>query len=169
MGNIRRLRKGEAALYRSIRLESLKESPAAFASTYESALIRDDESWAAQADAASEGHDRAIFMAFADRPVGLAGLYRIGDSPSVGELIQMWIAPDYRGGSLAAALLDHLFEWASRHQFRSVQAEVAEGNPRALHFYEKYGFRRLESGLGGRLLTKKVGQKPDHRSATLLP
>lgn len=156
MHTIRRLNPGEHAIYRNIRLEALKESPEAFATTYESALTRDDESWVDQADTAAQGGDRAIFLVLTDRPVGLAGLYRDSENPSNGELIQMWIAPDHRGGTAANNLLDYIFQWASKHSFTTIRAEVTDGNLRALRFYEKYGFQKIESS-GGTLLSKLVG------------
>ncbi|MEO5916236.1 MAG: GNAT family N-acetyltransferase [Luteolibacter sp.] len=158
MHAIRRLNPGEASLYRAIRLEALKESPEAFGSTYQSALERDDASWVAQADASARGEDRATFVVLTDRPVGLAALYRIPEHPDQGELLQMWIAPDLRGGSAAADLLDSVFQWASTRSFRIIRAEVTAGNGRAFRFYEKYGFRPVDPAGGGTILTKEVGQ-----------
>lgn len=158
MHTIRRLRPGESAIYRSLRLEALKESPEAFATTYDSALIRDEESWIAQADASAQGDDRATFLVWDAAPVGLAAIYRDAARPSVGELLQMWIAPSHRGGSTAANLLDHLFRWASARSFESIRAEITPGNLRALRFYEKYGFQPIDSGSGTTLLSKPVEQ-----------
>jgi len=158
MHTIRRLNVGEAPLYREIRLESLKESPEAFATTYESALKRDDSSWIEQADASAHGDDRATFVVLTDRPIGLAAVYRDPHQPLQGELVQVWIASAYRGTSVATELMDHLFEWASRHTFRTIRAKVTEGNLRARRFYEKYGFQPIASEGDGTLLTKKVEQ-----------
>ena len=154
---IRRLNVGEALLYRAVRLESLQDSPAAFLTTYEFASARDDESWVAQADASAQGSDRATFVVLADRPIGLGALYRDPDEPARGELIQMWVSADHRGTSLAAELLDHIFEWASRHRFCSIRAQVMAGNSRAFRFYEKYGFEPGASKDGHATLTKEVG------------
>lgn len=109
MYSIRRLNVGEAELYRTIRLESLRDSPQAFSSTYESALNRDSDSWTNQADEAALSGDRAIFIVLTDCPIGLAGIYRDPENHCCGELLQMWVSPPYRGSSLAAGLLDHLF------------------------------------------------------------
>lgn len=155
---IRRLNIGEAAVYRSLRLEALKDSPEAFSTTYESALERDDNSWISQADSSAHGNDRATFIVFDDRPIGLAALYRDSDIPSEGELLQMWIAPSHRGGGVAADLLDHLFRWAANHSFTSIRAEVTQGNLRALRFYKKYGFQPISSEARDLLLTKPVEQ-----------
>jgi len=152
MHTIRRLNLGEAALYRKVRLEALRESPEAFATSYESALERSEESWIAQADGSSQGDDRATFLVMGDQPIGLAGLYRDGNDPSAGELIQMWISPDHRGSAAAAELLEHVFTWAAECGMRTIRAEVTEGNTRALRFYEKHGFRQTDG-----LLVKAVG------------
>lgn len=157
MHTIRRLFLGEAATYRRIRLEALKESPAAFATTYDSALSRDEASWVAQADSSAQGDDRAIFLAWDDHPIGLAALYRDAENRSTGDLLQMWIAPSHRGGSAASDLLDHLLQWASMRAFTSIRAEVTSGNTRALRFYEKYGFQTIPSATGVILFAKPVG------------
>lgn len=137
---IRRLEKGEGELYRSIRLEALRESPEAFSSSYEAALGRDMESWEQQADEAAKGNDQAIFIAQRDQPIGLVGLYRDPENPSQGELVQMWIAPSERGSGIAEDLLNQLFAWAAGHDYEIVVAEVTDGNRRALRFYQKCGF-----------------------------
>lgn len=157
---IRRLNIGEGDLYRRVRLESLEESPDAFASTYEAALDRSEESWSSQADASASGTDRATFIVLSDRPVGLAAIYRMDDPPEEGELLQVWVAPGCRGGTVAGDLVDALFHWASGHGFEAIRAEVTSTNERALRFYEKYGF--LPRGAGNttvdpnRILIKNV-------------
>ena len=160
MHTIRRLNVGEAAVYRSLRLEALQDSPEAFSTTYESALERDHDSWVVQADSSALGSDRATFVVFDDRPIGLAALYRDSGASPVGELLQMWIAPSHRGGAVAADLLDHLFRWAANHSFTSIRAEVTQGNLRALRFYGKYGFQPLSSEAGAIQLTKPVDPAP---------
>jgi ribosomal protein S18 acetylase RimI-like enzyme len=158
---VRRLMKGEAGLYRAVRLESLKESPEAFATTYESALARDADSWRAQADGSAEGRDRATFVAITGRPVGVGALYRDQDGSAAGELIQVWVAPECRGGPVAAELLEAIFEWAAANGFETIRAEVTAGNARALRFYEKHGFLRAEepaaAGESAHRLVKRVG------------
>ncbi len=138
---IRRLKKGEANLYKAIRLAALKDAPDAFVSTYESALLRSEESWNEQADGTGEGGERATFIAFDDaKPVGMAALYRNGNDSRSGELLQMWVSPDSRGNGIAADLLDAIFDWAASNEFAEVRAEVIRMNRRAIRFYEKHGF-----------------------------
>jgi ribosomal protein S18 acetylase RimI-like enzyme len=156
----RRLNPGEGHLFKAVRLEALRESPEAFSSRYEEAVARSDESWADQADSSAVGPNRATFVTLDDQPVGLAALYRHENAPDVGELVQMWIAPDLRGGSVANDLLRCVFQWASSQRVAFVKAEVMKSNARALRFYEKFGFsisadHDTESSV---LLTKAVEQ-----------
>lgn len=144
---IRRIQIGEADLFRQVRLAALQEAPYAFASTYESALRRSAESWREQADSTAQGSDRATFFVFSDEaPIGIAALYRLQNQADVGELLQVWIAPEYRGKRAAWSLMDTLFKWAGDHRFRTIIARVARENIRAVRFYRNYGFAQTDEG-----------------------
>ena len=156
---IRRLKLGEAELYKAIRLTALKDAPEAFSSTYESALLRSQESWAEQADRTAEGSDRATFLAFHNaNPIAMAAFYRCERDSNAGELLQMWVSPESRGGQIGANLMDVVFKWASFNGFTEVRAEVIRTNHRAFRFYEKYGFRSEQKLTNGdiAMLIKKV-------------
>ncbi|MES2470094.1 MAG: GNAT family N-acetyltransferase [Verrucomicrobiota bacterium] len=156
----RRLNPAEGDLYRAVRLEALRESPEAFASRYEDAVACSDRSWADQADSSATGSNRATFVTLEDQPVGLAALYRDENDTDVGELIQMWVAPEVRGGAVAADLLLEVFRWAKSNRFAFVKAEVMKTNARALRFYEKSGFTHSADNpaTSSVILTKRVGQ-----------
>ncbi len=168
MVSIRRIRLGEASLFKQIRLEALLDSPSAFGSTYESARQRSAESWQRQADSTAQGSDRATFLAFADddpdRPIGIMALYRNEDGTGVrsksGELLQVWVSPQYKGHGVAAAILEAVCVWAGRNDFDTIVAGVASGNTRALSFYKKHGFRQTSSVAPGEsdglLLVKEI-------------
>jgi len=162
MSTTRRLNIGEAELYRSVRLKSLQESPDAFSSRYEDAVTRSEESWRDQADSSALGSDRATFIIDDNGAVGLAALYRDADDTKVGELIQMWVAPEKRGGSAASCLIDEIFQWASDNNFSRVKAEVETSNSRAIRFYKKLGFTESDDqashSSSSILLTKDVEQ-----------
>ncbi|SHI53615.1 Ribosomal protein S18 acetylase RimI [Rubritalea squalenifaciens DSM 18772] len=137
---VRRIRDDEGALYREMRLAALKDSPQAFASTYEDALQRSDAWWQEQTRAAAAGPDRAIFLALDADPVGMAALYRDLDQPRQGELFQMWVAPERRGSGCARELLECALRWAEENGMTQVRAEVKQGNERVLAFYLANGF-----------------------------
>ena len=158
---IRRLEVGESDLYKRIRLASLKEAPYAFSSTYESAQKRSTESWREQADNSAQGPDRAAFIVFSEnKPIGLAAIYRSPINSESGEIIQVWISPEYRGKQVSKELLDKIFIWARENRFQKIEAKVIQGNEQALRFYKKYGFEinRTENndGVEEVVLTHKV-------------
>ena len=165
---IRRLKMGEAQLFKDVRLEALRESPNAFSSRLADAMSRSDESWCEQADASAMGCNRATFIMLDDQPVGLAALYRCEDASDEGELIQMWIAPEKRGGSAATKLIDEIFRWAVANGFSRVRAEVLNTNSRALRFYEKIGFTKSKNqsnhSASSVVLTKVVEQAVEPNS-----
>ena len=142
MISVRRILIGEGELFRQMRLASLSEAPYAFLSTYKSALERSAESWTAQADHSADGPNRATFFAFSgDSPIGIAALYRDPDRADTGEILQVWVSPEYRGTGAAVTLLDAVFDWARENGFRRILANVTRTNDRALRFYLRYGFK----------------------------
>ena len=142
---VRRIQIGEGDLFKRIRLTSLRESPAAFVSTYESALNRTSDSWSQQADSTAQGSDCATFIAFSgESPIGIAALYRDKEIIDIGEVFQVWVSPEYRSKGVAVDIMDAVFRWAGENRFRAIRAIITKGNERALRFYRKYGFNVLD-------------------------
>jgi RimJ/RimL family protein N-acetyltransferase len=145
---IRRIQPGEADLFRQIRLKSLQEAPYAFSSTYDSAIRRSAESWREQAESTAQGSDRATFIAFTEGvPIGITALYRLESQAEVGEVLQVWVSPEFRGTGVARDLMDVVFKWAGENNFRRIIAGVTKVNARALKFYTKYGFSVMDESL----------------------
>jgi GNAT superfamily N-acetyltransferase len=145
MVSIRRIQLGENEIFKRIRLAALRDSPSAFATTYESAVNRSADSWREQVDSTAQGSDRATFIAFSDDlPIGIAALYRDKDRMDVGEVLQVWVAPEFRSKGVAQKILDAVFQWAGENGFCIILATITKGNERALHFYLKYGFKDLD-------------------------
>ena len=158
---IRRLQVGEVDLFKQVRLMALQEAPYAFPATYAATLQRSAESWREQADRSAEGPDRATFIVFSnDLPIGMAALYRDEDKVNVGELLQVWVSPEYRGTRAVWDLIDEIFKWASENGFHRIIAGVTKGNARALKFYTNYGFSIIDelstNNAGGVYLVKEV-------------
>ena len=165
MISIRRIQIGEGELFKRIRLTSLHESPSAFASTYESALNRSCQSWIEQANSTAQGLDRAAFIAFSgDSPIGIAALYRDKEKMDVGEVLQVWVAPEYRSKGVALDLMDAVFQWAGGNGFRKIIATITKGNTRALRFFRKYGFNLVDGvsldGTDDPILMQKIWAEP---------
>lgn len=148
---------GESDLLKRIRLTALKDAPYAFSSTYASVLRRSAESWQEQADSTASGSDRATFIAFSENvPIGIAVLYRDKDKVDAGELLQVWVSPEYRGTTVTMDLMDTIFKWAGENNFCEVIVGVTKANARAIKFYIKLGFSALEETSEGVYLTKEV-------------
>lgn len=160
MVSVRRIRVGEGELFRQVRLTALRESPAAFSSTFEQASKRTPESWSEQADLSAVGPDRATFLIFSENaPIGIAALYRDMAQVGTGELIQVWVSPEYRGTGAAGTLMEAVFVWARENGFRRILAGVNPGNARALMFYQRLGFSMVGDPLDndtGKFLSKEI-------------
>lgn len=135
---IRRLTRDDAALYRDIRLESLKLYPHAYATTWESSSALPDEHWA------SSPERMALFGAFAENGemLGLVGYFRSnGDKDRHrGWLVQMYVREAARGSGCAMALVEAVIAHAET-EVLEVHLGVWDKNPSAIRFYEKAGFR----------------------------
>jgi ribosomal protein S18 acetylase RimI-like enzyme len=136
----RRARPEDLALFKKVRLRALKDSPEAFASTYEGAMQRDEASWAAQLNSTIAGSLRNTQFAFeGESCVGMAAVYREQGAPG-GDLIMMWVATECRGTSAASLLVRALLKWARELGFDTVSLKVTGSNVRATKFYEREGF-----------------------------
>ena len=136
MVDIVKLGVGEAERLRRIRLASLKDSPGAFASTYQEVASRPRSSWVEQARnlptfiAVQDGIDCGIVRG-APHPIHEDDVY----------LLSMWVAPEARGLGIGEALVDALNSWACSEGYRRVLLNVIEYNRVAIALYEKKGFK----------------------------
>jgi ribosomal protein S18 acetylase RimI-like enzyme len=89
-------------------------------------------------------------------PVGIAALYRDKENDDTGELLQVWVHPEFRGTTVIWELMDEIFQWAAENDFGEVLAGVTKENTRALKFYAKYGFSTMEEKSQGVVLVKEV-------------
>ena len=121
-------------MFRDVRLASLRDSPQAFSATLDGALGRDEASWREDLGA------RTQFVAmFGDDVTGTAG--GITDpTGAFGELISMWVAPQWRGKGVGARLIEEVAGWAALVGFHELRLWVVEGNQFAERSYVKAGF-----------------------------
>jgi RimJ/RimL family protein N-acetyltransferase len=138
---IRRLRAEDAAAFRTIRLEALRDSPTAFGSSHHEEAARPLEWFAAEL--APEG-PRAMFGAFLEeRLVGIVGL---APEPAAKErhravIRSMFVTPAARGRGVAASLLRHVLAEADRLPgVWQVILTVTAGNHAAERLYRAHGF-----------------------------
>jgi len=134
---IRPLTKDDAAQWRELRLEALREYPTAFASAYEEALEQDLSARIPPPDSPS-----VLFGAFAGGALsGSAGLHVWPGMKQrhKAELWGMYVAPSLHrrgvGSALLRAVIDH-----ARTRVAVVQLTVLRANRAAMALYEQFGF-----------------------------
>jgi RimJ/RimL family protein N-acetyltransferase len=133
---IRQLTPGDAALYRSIRLEGLKESPEAFGSTFEAEFTK-PLAWFF--DRLSNS---VVFGAIRDAKIlGVTGFAVRQEEKEAhkGLLWGMYVRPDARGAGIARRLVEAVIAYA-RPRVELIQLSVVVGNEQARRLYARLGF-----------------------------
>ena len=111
--------------------------------------------WAANLD---QGGRRSLVLEEGGRLVGTACVSpsRWPDYPDFGEVVALYLLPEYTGRGYGTALLAAAVERLAGQGYRDVLLWVLEDNRRARAFYEKQGFRfsgqRMEHAVGGKPL-----------------
>ena len=135
---IHRLTANDAGLFRTIRLEALKNHPEAFGTAYEEAAARDIDSYAQQLKTS------ALFGGFEGKSlVGVAGFFQHNEikTQHKGTLYSMYVQPAARGTGLARLLVEAVLDHA-REKVETIQLAVQSRNHTALRLYESCGFER---------------------------
>ncbi len=132
---IRRAEDADWAAVRALRLEALLDAPLAFASTHAREVGFTEETWRARIAGS------ALFLAEdAGRVVGTATARAHPDRPDELMLLAMYVAPEWRGRRVAAALTDAVVAEARGRGFRRVSLFVVESNTAAWAAYRRSGF-----------------------------
>jgi ribosomal protein S18 acetylase RimI-like enzyme len=133
---IRRLTTADAAAYRELRLNGLRNAPTAFGSSYEAEskqTVADFEGWMTRSYIAGAWLDGAL--------VGAASFYRLDGLKTAhrGNIWGVYVTPDARGHGIARALISHVIAHA-RTQVSQVHLSVVTENDSARRLYESLGF-----------------------------
>ncbi len=113
----------------------------------------------------------AFLLAFPDRaeePIGYAKLHsRQADSSVAGpeplELERLYVGHGAIGQGVGAALMKECLEQARRSGHQTLWLGVWEHNPRAITFYERWGFKRVGTHaflLGSDMQTDLIMERP---------
>lgn len=127
--------------YKTVRLNSLKDSPSSFGSTYEREAALSDTDWQSRLK-----HKPGVNISFPlvaemnGNPVGLASGVVWDKDPSVTYIYQMWVSPEARGTGIARALLEHITSWAESRGCESLKLSVTTVNDAAVNLYQSVGF-----------------------------
>jgi RimJ/RimL family protein N-acetyltransferase len=134
--HIRQLTPADAALYRNIRLQGLKESPEAFGSTFDAEFTK-PLAWFFDRLSSS-----VVFGAIGDaKLLGTAGFVvrREEKETHKGLLWGMYVRPETRGAGIARRLVEAVIVYARAH-VELIQLSVVEGNEQARRLYARLGF-----------------------------
>jgi GNAT superfamily N-acetyltransferase len=122
----------ETSRFKNIRLDSLKESPNAFGTTYEKALTWDKKNWEAQVT------NMNTFIASIDgEDVGVVRTVLDKDDRKVAWIISMWTLPSARGKSVGSKLLESVIDWANSSNIKSIKLDVVDSNDSAVRLYQR--------------------------------
>jgi GNAT superfamily N-acetyltransferase len=124
-------------LIRQVRLDSLRQSPHAFASSYSREAKFDESTWR---DRATTCH---WFVAVDEgEPIGVAGgVDGWSNDRAKRELVGMWVAPSHRGRGIARHLLGTVGQWARSEGATILCLGVRQGNQGARSAYLRMGLR----------------------------
>jgi len=121
--------------FRDVRLAALRESPEAFASSYEAELQYDEDFWRARL-----ARSERLLACDGDQPIGIASLGQ-AEEEGVAELFGMWVSPSRRGSGVAWELTHAAALHARAAGRRALKLWVSTDNGRAVAFFSSYGFR----------------------------
>jgi ribosomal protein S18 acetylase RimI-like enzyme len=137
---IRKLKIIDAARYRRLRLEALREAPSAFCSSYADEKKRPVSAFAGRLS--SRGV--SIFGAFDGKTlIGILGLARECREKKAhwASLFGMYVAPPFRRQNVGGALLDHAIADARKtKKIRYLKLSVLSGSKAARALYLSRGF-----------------------------
>jgi ribosomal protein S18 acetylase RimI-like enzyme len=137
----RKITKVDADTYWQLRLSALKDSPDAFASSYEESLGRPlDE----VANRINEKEDNFILGAFdGNRAIGMVGFQR-EQAIKIKHKAFIWgvfVYTEYRGLGIAKKLMEEVIDHAKKlGNLRQIRLEVASHNESAKKLYSRFGF-----------------------------
>jgi len=129
---IDRLASDELERFQHIRLAALRDSPAAFGTTFARASTWTDAEWSQLYNSI------VVFVAVLDgRDVGMI---RGGVKDETASLGSLWVRPDARRRGIASALLAEVAAWAAAEGYGAISLQVGTHQAAARRLYEMAGF-----------------------------
>jgi RimJ/RimL family protein N-acetyltransferase len=136
---LRRVREGDAARLRELRLRALQEAPYAFATTVAEASARPDQYWETWTLKPTE-EQVTIVAIDGGRWVGMASGWLPEQIPGRAWLAQLWVDPGVRGTGLGLGLIEAVAGWARERGMVALELSVTSNNPAAAALYARAGF-----------------------------
>lgn len=133
----------ESKMYRTIRLESLKQFPNSFGADYQEALHT--EKLRLENDIENQLHDRFVLGAFSNGElVGICAFVK--DENNTGNIYQMYVKESHQGKNIGSKLVKSIINEAY-HRFDMIDVflEVTYSNANAYYVYKKLGFKEVSN------------------------
>jgi ribosomal protein S18 acetylase RimI-like enzyme len=163
---IRRLGPDDAAAYRALRLQGLRDHPDAFTSSYEEESVRPIAVAASRIGADSPDRVYGAFRGDTLCAVVGLGLETRAKARHKAVVFGMYVAPADAGHGLGSALLAHAIDAARREPgITQLVLTVTDTNAAAVRFYERAGFRSF--GIEPRAI--RVGDEYFAKNHMILP
>lgn len=126
-------------LYRDMRLSALKNTPTAFASSFEQEKQFNEEVW-------RQNIDNMWFAVSHDQLIGMVGLLLIEqkNNTHIGYLVSLWVLPEFQKRKAGQALIRELQNFATKNNLIKIALEVTASNREAVGLYEKMGFKKIK-------------------------
>ena len=142
---VRRVRPGEGALLKQVRLAALADAPDAFTAKHADEAAFDDSVWDERASRGASDDDDAtgtfvLDAGTAGAAAGIAVGHRPGPDRARVELVSMWVDPSVRGTGAGRLLVDAVAGWAADTGAAALDLWVMRSNGGAQRFYERLGF-----------------------------
>lgn len=138
---LHRLRAGDAAPLRELRLRALADAPAAFADSLDAQRRLPLDVWTGWASAAAEDAGTVIIVAVDNvRWVGMIVGRLLADGGETAWLEALWVDPGTRRRRLGERLIEAVAEWAREGGAVRLDLSVTEGNAAARALYAHAGF-----------------------------
>jgi len=132
--------------YKSLRLQSLKNDPIAFARTYQEDAALTDAQWQ---NRLQDKPDRESYMLFAQiegKLVGMSGaiFYQGSCVEHRATIVSVYVAPEYRGQGIAKRIMQSLMDYLQKTpKIVHVQLTVNTTNLAAIKLYQELGFNKI--------------------------
>jgi ribosomal protein S18 acetylase RimI-like enzyme len=134
----RRLREGEAARIRELRLRALRDAPAAFAASVEQGRT---ERWSDKTGIGATAETQlAVVAADGERWLGMVVGRLLTDSPASAWLEALWVDPAVRRSGLGSGLIEAVATWSRDRGAQTLELSVTARNGPARALYAHTGF-----------------------------
>ncbi|WP_228851753.1 GNAT family N-acetyltransferase [Aegicerativicinus sediminis] len=139
----RRLLPHESSLYRTIRLECLKQYPENFGSNYQDEIKKKKLFFEDHLE--NENPDNFVIGGFYnDRLIAISGFNRYDSLKTKhrGRIIQVYVTPEFQGHNIGFNLVKATVEEAfNNEEIEQIEIDVLVNNTKAESIYSKIGFK----------------------------